>query len=123
MIVESVSALIFALLFVIGNHGDSSTAVVFLIMWEAHYVHRAFSYPLTLRGPSKRMPILIDTFGLLFNCVNSYLNGRYLFSLSVGYNNAWLSDPRFITGGCFSWQVSWLTVILIASSAFCAKRK
>jgi len=98
MVMESASALLFALFFILENHRDSSTAVVFLIMWEAHYVHRAFIYPLTLHGPSKRIPILIVVFGLFFNCVNAYLNGRYLFSLSGGYNNAWFSDPRFVLG-------------------------
>jgi 3-oxo-5-alpha-steroid 4-dehydrogenase 1 len=98
MVMESASALLFALFFILGNHRDSSTAVVFLIMWEAHYVHRAFIYPLTLHGPSKRIPVLIVGFGLFFNGINAYLNGRYLFSLSGGYANAWLSDPRFVLG-------------------------
>ena len=98
MIMESASALLFALFFILGNHRDSSTALVFLLMWEAHYVHRAFIYPLTLHGPGKRMPVLIVCFGLFFNCVNAYLNGRYIFSLSGGYDNSWLSDPRFIIG-------------------------
>jgi hypothetical protein len=98
MIMESASALLFVLFFILGNHRDSSTAIVFLLMWEAHYIHRAFIYPLTLHGPSKRFPILIVGFGLFFNVINAYLNGRYLFSLSGGYNNAWLSDPRFVLG-------------------------
>ncbi len=98
MIMESASALLFALFFILGNHRDSSTAVVFLFMWEAHYVHRAFIYPLSLHGPTKRIPILIVAFGLFFNCINAYINGRYLFSLSGGYDNAWLSDPRFVLG-------------------------
>jgi 3-oxo-5-alpha-steroid 4-dehydrogenase 1 len=98
MVMESASALLFALFFILGNHRDSSTAIVFLVMWEAHYVHRAFIYPLSLHGPSKRIPILIVGFGLFFNGVNAYLNGRFLFSLSGGYDSTWLSDPRFITG-------------------------
>ena len=95
---ESASALLFALFFILGNHHDSLVAVVFLFMWEAHYIHRAFIYPLTLHGPSKRMPVLIVAFGLFFNAVNAYLNGRYIFSLSGGYSSAWLTDPRFILG-------------------------
>lgn len=95
---ESVSPLLFAFFFAIGEYNRSITAIAFLFMWEAHYIHRAFIYPMTLHGPSKRMPILIVIFGLFFNCVNAYLNGRYIFSLSGGYANSWLSEPRFITG-------------------------
>jgi protein-S-isoprenylcysteine O-methyltransferase Ste14 len=98
MIMESASALLFALFFILGNHRNSPVAVIFLIMWEVHYIHRAFVYPLTLHGPSKRMPILIVSFGMFFNCINAYLNGRYLFSLSGGYDISWLTDPRFILG-------------------------
>jgi protein-S-isoprenylcysteine O-methyltransferase Ste14 len=98
MVMESASALLFALFFILGDHRNSSTAVIFLFMWEAHYVHRAFIYPLSLHGPTKRIPIFIVAFGLFFNCINAYLNGHYLFSLSGGYDNAWLSDPRFIIG-------------------------
>lgn len=98
MVMESASALLFAVFFILGSYHDSSAALVFLFMWEAHYIHRAFIYPLTLHGPSKRMPILIVGLGLFFNCINAYINGRYLFSLSGGYGDAWLSDPRFVLG-------------------------
>jgi 3-oxo-5-alpha-steroid 4-dehydrogenase 1 len=98
MVMESAAALLFAFFFFSGTHHDSSTAIIFLIMWEAHYLHRAFIYPLTLHGPTKRMPMLIIAFGLSFNIINAYLNGRYLFDFSGGYRDAWLSDPRFILG-------------------------
>ena len=44
------------------------------------------------------MPLSIVAFGFLFNAVNGYLNGRYLFLFSGGYPGAWLFDPRFIIG-------------------------
>jgi len=97
-IMESASALLFALFFILGDHRNTATAFAFLAMWEAHYIHRAFIYPQGLHGPSRRMPVLIVCFGLFFNCVNAYLNGRYLFSLSGGYANSWLLTPRFILG-------------------------
>jgi steroid 5-alpha reductase family enzyme len=30
--------------------------------------------------------------------LNSYVNGWYLFTLSGGYPNRWLTDPRFVVG-------------------------
>ena len=63
MVMESTSALLFALFFILGNHRDSWTAIVFLAMWEAHYIHRAFIYPLTLHDPGKRMPVAYRSHG------------------------------------------------------------
>jgi 3-oxo-5-alpha-steroid 4-dehydrogenase 1 len=97
-IMEATSAVAVFVLFFIGVRPYTITAITFLIMWEAHYIHRGFIYPLTLRGPSKQMPIIIMVFGLTFNLVNAYFNGRYIFTLSGGYVNAWLGDPRFILG-------------------------
>jgi 3-oxo-5-alpha-steroid 4-dehydrogenase 1 len=80
--------------------GDSTgaVAIVFLVLWEAHYLHRAFIYPFGLRGATKRLPLVVMSFGILFNVMNGYLNGRHIFTLSGGYDNQWLSDPRFILG-------------------------
>ncbi len=98
MVMESVSPVIFALLFILGTDRYSPTALIFLALWECHYIHRAFIYPLQLRPSSKTIPILIVGLGMLFNGVNSYINGRYLFTLSGGYPTQWLTDPRFIIG-------------------------
>lgn len=98
IIMESTSSLLFALFFILGNRHGSFVALIFLALWEAHYIHRAFIYPLTLKGSGKRMPVFVVSLGLFFNSVNSYLNGRYLFSLSPVYDISWLSDPRFIVG-------------------------
>jgi protein-S-isoprenylcysteine O-methyltransferase Ste14 len=67
-------------------------------MWEIHYIHRAFIYPWSLHSDSKPIPVLIIGLGFLFNAVNAYLNGRYLFAFSDGYMIGWLRDPRFIAG-------------------------
>jgi protein-S-isoprenylcysteine O-methyltransferase Ste14 len=94
---EAPSPIVFALCFILGG-GTNAISIVFLVLWEAHYLHRAFIYPFGLRGAAKRMPLLIMSFGFLFNIMNGYLNGRWLYTLSGGYDNAWLSDPRFIIG-------------------------
>jgi protein-S-isoprenylcysteine O-methyltransferase Ste14 len=97
LVMESASALLFALFFVLGTY-HSLVSWVFLLMWESHYIHRAFIYPFSLSANGKRMPLLIVLFGLSFNTMNAYLNGRYLFSFSGGYDASWLKDPRFILG-------------------------
>jgi len=99
MLMEAVSALGFAVMFVIGDAPRTAATVGFLLMWEAHYLHRAFIYPFTLRGRRKPMPLAIPLLAAAFNLGNAYLNGRYLFHFSDGrYTAEWLRDPRFIIG-------------------------
>ena len=98
IVMEAPAALVFAAWFALGREADMTTALVFLGLWEVHYVHRAFIYPLGLRGRDKRMPVAVAGMALLFNAVNGYLNGCYLFDLSGGYPNEWLADPRFVAG-------------------------
>jgi 3-oxo-5-alpha-steroid 4-dehydrogenase 1 len=98
VIMEAAAPLVFAVCFALGTNTKTATALVFLGLWEAHYIHRAFIYPFGLRGELKQMPIVVMGSALLFNGVNAYLNGRYIFTFSTGYNNQWLVDPRFICG-------------------------
>ena len=98
VIMEATAPLVFAVWFVLGNHIDTVTALVLFGLWQAHYIHRAFIYPFSLRDGTKRMPLTIMCSGLVFNAVNGYVNGRYIFTLSGGYSNEWLTDPRFVCG-------------------------
>jgi len=76
----------------------SAVAIAFLLMRQAHYVERAFHYPFTLSRSARPIPLLVVSFGVLFNSVNTYLNARYLFTFSRGYDAAWLAEPRFVIG-------------------------
>lgn len=100
VIMEAPAPLVFAACFVLGSYTNSITMLVFFGLWEVHYLHRAFIYPLGLRSSVKNVSLLVMGSGLLFNAVNSYLNGRYLFTFSdsEGYASEWLRDPRFIIG-------------------------
>ncbi len=98
IVMEAPAPLVFAVCFVLGVHSDTLTAWVFLLVWEAHYLHRAFIYPLGLRTTGRQMPVVIAGMGFLFNVLNGYLNGRYLFTFSGGYPPSWLKDARFVVG-------------------------
>ena len=98
LIMETVAPLIFVIFFFLGSNPITVTTIFFLIMWEAHYIHRAFIYPFSLRGRAKRMTITVVVLAFIFNTANGYLNSRYIFTLSDGYTNQWLGDPRFIIG-------------------------
>ena len=94
---EAASPIAFAVCYALGNN-NNITAGIFLVLWEAHYVHRAFIYPFSRRGAARRMPLSVVMMGLFFNLMNGYLNGRYIFTFSGGYAASWLRDPRFIFG-------------------------
>lgn len=98
MIMEAPAAIVFALFFAVGCAPVNVPHFLFFLLWEAHYLHRSFLYPFLLRGRKKTMPLSVVAMGATFNLVNSYLNGRYLFTFSGGYPEDWLLDPRFIAG-------------------------
>jgi Predicted membrane protein len=96
---ESISAIVMLAMFLMGDAPRTITRLIFLMMWEAHYVHRAFIYPFWLRDKWKPMPALVTLMGAVFNLCNAYLNGRYLFDFSNSrYTVAWLTMPRFVVG-------------------------
>jgi 3-oxo-5-alpha-steroid 4-dehydrogenase 1 len=98
IIMEAPSPLVFAACFVVGEYHNTVTAWVFLGAWLFHYVYRAFIYPLRRQSTGRQMPLSVVLMAIAFNCVNGYLNGRYLFTFSGGYPNSWLMAPPFLLG-------------------------
>lgn len=99
LLMESVSAVLMLVMFILGDAPRTVPLILFLLMWEAHYIHRAFIYPFTLRDKWKPMPVVVCLMGATFNVVNAYLNGHYLFSLSdPRYTRQWLLTPQFMMG-------------------------
>ena len=66
---------------------------VLLGLWEVHYFYRAFIYPSRRRDGDRCMPWMIVAMGMLFNGVNGYLNGRWLFAFAPGYGAGWWTWP------------------------------
>jgi 3-oxo-5-alpha-steroid 4-dehydrogenase 1 len=97
VLMEAPAPVVLALCFVFGG-AINAVAVAFLVLWETHYLQRAFIYPFVRRGSVQGMPVLVISFGFIFNIMNGYLNGRYIFTFSGGYPGNWLTDPRFILG-------------------------
>jgi len=98
LLMEAPAPLLFLLWFLVGSNPRSAPLLVFFIMWQVHYVHRAFVYPFSLGVSGRRVPLAIVASAIAFNVVNTYVNGRYLFTLSSGYPDEWLTDPRFVVG-------------------------
>jgi 3-oxo-5-alpha-steroid 4-dehydrogenase 1 len=98
VIMEMGAPLIFTACFLVSGNPLNIVTITFLCLWEAHYLHRAFIYPFTIRGKAKHMSLVVLIMGFIFNLINGYLNGRYIFTFSPGYSVKWLVDPRFIVG-------------------------
>lgn len=97
-IMETPAVVVFALCFAVGSAPKNLPILLFFALWELHYVHRAYIYPMTIRDGRKKMPIVVMMMGFGFNLGNAYANGRYLFTFSGGYPQSWLHDPRFLAG-------------------------
>ncbi len=75
------------------------TPLILFLLFQFHYFQRSFIFPFLLKGKSK-MPIAIMLMGVLFNTINGYMQGEWIFYLSPAdmYTTAWLTTPQFIIG-------------------------
>ena len=78
-----------------------SVRLVFLLLFELHYFHRAFIFPLQLRGHG-RMPLSIILMGVVFNTLNAFMQGGWIFWVSPldYYPSTWLTSLPFLAGTC-----------------------
>jgi 3-oxo-5-alpha-steroid 4-dehydrogenase 1 len=101
LVMEAPSPLLMLVFFFLGSAPKNLVLVVFLLMWQAHYLHRAFIYPFMISDGQKKMPLVVMLMAFLFNLINGFLNGYFLFTFSGGYPRSWLWDLRFILGLIF----------------------
>jgi 3-oxo-5-alpha-steroid 4-dehydrogenase 1 len=103
VLMESPALITFVVLYAVGDQRGNPVAIVLLLMWVAHYVHRSFIYPFRLRGSGRSMTVSVIAMGAAFNVGNGYLNARYLYTLGPDLQTSWLLDPRFIAGFILFW--------------------
>jgi hypothetical protein len=73
--------------------------VMMLGLFTLHYVNRSLIFPVRIKTPRKKMPVIIMLSAITFNLVNGSALGYYFAHFSA-YENSWLTDARFI-GGLF----------------------
>jgi len=103
VLMESPSLITFVVLYAVGDQRGNPVAIVLLVLWAAHYVHRSFIYPFRLRDSGRSMTVSVIAMGAAFNVGNGYLNARYLYTLGPDLQTSWLLDPRFIAGFILFW--------------------
>jgi hypothetical protein len=102
VVMEAPASVLFLVFYLLGEHRGELVPLLFLVLWQAHYVQRAFVYPFLMRSGS-RMPVLVMLLAIGFNLLNAWVNARWV-SQYGDYPVAWLADPRF-----------WLGVVLFAA--------
>lgn len=73
--------------------------VTFFLFFQIHYFQRAFVFPLLISGKSK-MPLAIMSMGIVFNLLNGYMQGKWIFYLAPEemYQPSWFASPWFLVG-------------------------
>lgn len=101
----------FAFFFWQGNNALLPVPLILFLLFELHYFHRTFIYPLSLKpkpGSGFRLGVL--AFGIPLNAANGYINGYYISQYAIHLNTlTWLLDPRFIIGCSLFFFGFWLT--------------
>lgn len=101
VVMESPAVLIFAIVYWSGDHARDFPGLVFLSLWQFHYLNRAFIYPFRLKEAGKRMPLVIVAMGVAFNCLNAYVNARWVSQFGH-YADSWTHSIPFALGAaCF----------------------
>lgn len=89
-----------------------SVPFLFFLLFELHYFQRSFVFPFLMKGKS-RMPVAIMLMGVIFNLLNGYIQGEWLFFLapedlySSDYLyriNCWIGILVFFLGMGINWH-------------------
>lgn len=83
----------------IGKGNEDIVLYIMAGLFLLHYFQRSFIFPFLMRGKST-MPVAIMAMGMIFNTMNAYLIGAWLYEYAPAgtYTMEWLSSPQFIIG-------------------------
>ena len=98
IVMETPAPLVFAVFFITDIRMVTIIQIIFLAMWEIHYIDRALIYPIKVRISSKPLPLVVLVAGLTFNIMNAFLNSQYIVMNTLKYSELWLHDIRFLAG-------------------------
>lgn len=99
VVMEAPAFICMALIWLLSpRHGEIAPCVM-ATLFELHYFQRTFIFPFLMRGKS-RMPWGIVVMGIVFNTINAYMIGGWLFFVAPPdhYPTTWLASPLFILG-------------------------
>jgi 3-oxo-5-alpha-steroid 4-dehydrogenase 1 len=99
VMMESPVFLVMLVLWLCSERRFCPVELTFFLLFQLHYFQRSFIFPFLMSGKSK-MPLSIMLMGVIFNVLNGFMQGEWIFYLSPAeqYSTAWLSTPMFIAG-------------------------
>ena len=93
ILMESPVFIAMTLLWWFSERRFEAAPLVLFLLFQSHYFHRSFIFPLRLRGNSK-MPLGIVAMGMLFNTLNALMQGGWIFYLAPeGFYADWFAQP------------------------------
>jgi protein-S-isoprenylcysteine O-methyltransferase Ste14 len=99
ILMESPAVILFVGIYAMGRNALDPVPLGLLALWQVHYIHRTFIYPLRMYPDrSHKTALSVALMGFTFQVINSYVNARWISEMSVSYTTDWLTDPRFILG-------------------------
>jgi len=98
VVMESPAVLVMACFWFTSPRRGDLVPLLFLALWQLHYLHRTFVFPFRRRSAGEVVPLAVIAMALVFNLVNGTVNGYWLFHLGPARGSEWLLDPRFLTG-------------------------
>jgi len=99
------------ILWLCSPHKWNIVPLVFLIIFQSHYIQRTLIFPFLLKGKS-RMPIGIMCLGISFNILNAMMQGYWIFYVAhipgsealfvrvINEGGNWFCSWQFILGIC-----------------------
>jgi 3-oxo-5-alpha-steroid 4-dehydrogenase 1 len=99
ILMESPVFIVMLLLWLFSERRFSPVELTFFIFFQLHYFQRSFIFPFLMTGKSK-MPLSIMLMGVVFNVLNGFMQGEWIFYLSPSgkYDTSWFGTPMFIIG-------------------------
>src|ERR1700710_2437817 len=73
VVMESPASILFLVFYLLGDHRFELVPLIFLALWQLHYVQRVFVYPFLMRS-SGRMPVAVMAMAMAFNLLNTWIN-------------------------------------------------
>lgn len=97
IVFETPAVVVFAVVFLSGDHASDVAPLVLFAVWQFHYLLRAFVFPSRIHETGKRIPLIIVAMAVLFNVLNAYINARWISHLG-SYPDTWLASVPFLAG-------------------------
>ncbi len=97
VVMESPAVIVFAAVYLAGDHRADAFPLVCLALWQIHYLNRTVVFPFRVKSKGKRMPVLIMVISTMCNVCNAYINARWVSHLGE-YGPQWMAGAPFLIG-------------------------